>query len=60
MDISGKVNWMKANVNQSGYYRVNYGRDIWNAILLQLQTNHTVFSPADRAGLLDDVFTLSR
>lgn len=55
-----KIQWIKANVNQSGYYRVNYDQRLWDAIITQLMSKHTAFSPADRASLLDDAFTLSR
>lgn len=55
-----KIRWIKANVNQSGYYRVNYDDGLWDAIISQLANEHTAFSPADRASLLDDAFTLSR
>jgi hypothetical protein len=48
------------NVNQSGFYRVTYSDDMWQSIISALQHNHTVFSPADRASLIDDAFTLCR
>lgn len=55
-----RVEWIKVNVNQSGFYRVNYERVMWQALIRALRQNHTVFSAADRAGLLDDAFTLCR
>ena len=54
------VEWIKVNVNQSGFYRVNYETDMWLALIRTLRQNHSVFSAADRAGLLDDAFTLCR
>ena len=48
------------NVNQSGFYRVTYSDDMWQSIISALQHNHSVFSPADRASLIDDAFTLCR
>jgi len=48
------------NVNQSGFYRVAYSDDMWHSIISALQRNHSVFSPADRASLIDDAFTLCR
>lgn len=59
-EVNPKTSWIKANVNQSGYYRVNYDQALWDAIIAQLINNHKAFSPADRASLLDDAFTLSR
>jgi len=48
------------NVNQSGFYRVTYSDDMWQSIISALQRNLSVFSPADRASLIDDAFTLCR
>jgi len=59
-EVDPKVRWLKANVNQSGFYRVNYDDGLWNEIIGQLQLNHEVFSAADRASLIDDIFTLCR
>jgi aminopeptidase N len=59
-DIPPETTWIKVNVNQSGFYRVTYSNDMWQSIISALQHNHTAFSPADRAGLIDDAFTLCR
>ncbi|XP_023702695.1 endoplasmic reticulum aminopeptidase 1 isoform X2 [Cryptotermes secundus] len=59
-DIPADTTWIKVNVNQSGFYRVTYSNDMWQSIISALQHNHTDFSPADRAGLIDDAFTLCR
>ncbi|XKL69322.1 hypothetical protein PGB90_007091 [Kerria lacca] len=59
-EVDPKVAWIKANVNQSGYFRVNYSQELWDNLVVQLKKDHSVFSPADRANLLDDAFTLSR
>jgi len=53
------VTWIKANVNASGYYRVNYEPAIWTSLIRVLTTQPTAFSPADRAQLIDDAFTLA-
>jgi hypothetical protein len=34
--------WVVANVQQYGYYRVNYDATNWRALSKQLQTDHTV------------------
>jgi glutamyl aminopeptidase len=52
--------WIKFNANTTGVYRVHYDNENWQALIAQLQRNHTVFSVADRAGLLSDAFALAR
>merc|ERR1712227_993491 len=52
--------WFKANINGSGYYRVQYPLDIWQELSSQLNSDHTVFSSVDRAQLIDDSFSLMR
>lgn len=34
--------WLVANLNVSGYYRVNYDMENWNKLLHLLQTAHEV------------------
>ncbi|XP_032683709.1 glutamyl aminopeptidase-like isoform X6 [Odontomachus brunneus] len=53
------IKYIKCNVNQTGFYRVNYTEDMWAEIINTLLNNHTMFSPADRANLIDDAFTLN-
>lgn len=57
-EITSDVEYIKCNINQSGFYRVNYPEDMWMSIITILHNNHTQFSPADRANLIDDAFTL--
>jgi len=52
------LKWFKANVNGSGYYRVQYPRNIWEALCKQMSVDHNVFSAVDRAQLIDDAFSL--
>ncbi|XP_019622707.1 PREDICTED: endoplasmic reticulum aminopeptidase 1-like [Branchiostoma belcheri] len=52
--------WVKFNVNQTGFYRVNYDNQNWDAFIHQLQNNHEALNSADRAGLIDDAFHLNR
>ncbi|KAF1514260.1 Glutamyl aminopeptidase, partial [Eudyptula albosignata] len=51
-----------ANINPDhiGFYRVNYDSQNWARLSTLLVSNHTDFSPADRAGILDDAFSLAR
>uniref|UniRef100_H2SIF5 Aminopeptidase n=1 Tax=Takifugu rubripes TaxID=31033 RepID=H2SIF5_TAKRU len=55
-----EVDWVKFNVDMSGYYMVHYEGDGWNAIINLLQHNHTVLTSNDRASLVHDVFQLVR
>ncbi|CAG2235226.1 CD249 [Mytilus edulis] len=60
ISVTKDVTLIKGNYGMYGFYRVNYEEVMWNTIIQQLQTNHTVFSPGDRSGLIDDVFNLAR
>ncbi|KAK4316254.1 hypothetical protein Pmani_012574 [Petrolisthes manimaculis] len=57
-DLEKDVTWIKFNAGQRGFYRVNYDPEGWDALIHVLHTNHTTLSAADRASLIDDVFTL--
>ena len=52
--------WFKANVNGTGFYRVNYPEQNWDALIQILIKDHNTFSALDRAQLIDDAFALSR
>lgn len=47
------------NVNQFGFYRVNYDINNWNLIIEVLNENHNEFSDTTRAQLLDDALNLA-
>uniref|UniRef100_A0A8C6VXL5 Aminopeptidase n=1 Tax=Nothobranchius furzeri TaxID=105023 RepID=A0A8C6VXL5_NOTFU len=53
-----EVEWVKFNVNMSGYYMVHYAGDGWNSIIKLLQHNHKALSGNDRASLIQNVFQL--
>lgn len=38
----GKDEWILANINCTGFYRVNYDEENWNKLLMQLESNHHV------------------
>lgn len=59
-EIAPEVKWIKLNIRQTGYYRTMYDEAMWEEIIKTLHANHTAFSTADRANLVDDVFSLSR
>ena len=52
--------WMIVNVNQVGYYRVNYDERNWRLLIDQLNKNHTQILTTNRAQLLDDIFELAK
>nr|XP_006119337.1 glutamyl aminopeptidase-like [Pelodiscus sinensis] len=51
---------LKINPSHFGFYRVNYETQNWDYIANNLLKNYSSFSSADRAGLLDDAFSLAR
>lgn len=48
------------NIQQYGYYRVNYDNDNWIAIGKALKSNHKIIHPTNRAQIIDDLFNLAR
>ncbi|XP_015517541.2 uncharacterized protein LOC107222622 [Neodiprion lecontei] len=53
--------WVICNLQQTGFYRVNYDEQNWNLISEYLLTsNFTNISPINRAQLIDDAFNLAR
>ncbi|XP_047739916.1 endoplasmic reticulum aminopeptidase 1 [Hyalella azteca] len=58
-EVSNDLAWVKFNVGQRGFYRVNYDPATWRALILQLKNDHRRLSSADRASLIDDVFSLA-
>ncbi|XP_052840444.1 glutamyl aminopeptidase [Drosophila gunungcola] len=53
------VQWIKLNVRQTGYYRVNYDESLWTLLIQELKSNPNSFDIADRAHLLNDAFALA-
>lgn len=53
-----EVDWVKFNVDMSGYYMVHYAGEGWNSIIKLLQHNHTALSSNDRASLIQNIFQL--
>uniref|UniRef100_A0AAY4EEL8 Aminopeptidase n=1 Tax=Denticeps clupeoides TaxID=299321 RepID=A0AAY4EEL8_9TELE len=52
--------WLLANINITGYFRVNYDSENWDRLLNQLNTDHKVLPVINRAQLIDDAFNLAR
>ena len=58
---SGEKDWVIFNVNQTGYYRVNYDEKNWQLLSEYLNTKeYKNISPLNRAQLLDDALNLAR
>lgn len=55
-----EVDWVKFNVDMSGYYMVHYEGEGWDSIIKVLQHNHTALSSNDRASLIHNIFQLVR
>lgn len=53
-----EVDWVKFNVDMSGYYMVHYEGEGWNSIIKLLHHNHTALSSNDRASLIQNIFQL--
>ncbi|XP_038565755.1 aminopeptidase N-like [Micropterus salmoides] len=58
--ISKSGEWILANVNCTGYYRVNYNPENWQRLLNQLETNPKRIPLMNRGQLIDDAFNLAR
>ncbi|KAG8193545.1 hypothetical protein JTE90_003754, partial [Oedothorax gibbosus] len=52
--------WVVANVQEVGYYRVNYDHRNWRLLIQQLDTDHTIIHPVNRAQIIDDALDLAR
>ncbi|XP_059190936.1 aminopeptidase N-like [Centropristis striata] len=52
--------WVLANINVTGYYRVNYDLENWERLFAQLHSDHKVIPVINRAQLVDDAFNLAR
>lgn len=51
--------WLLVNVNQTGFYRVNYDAKNWEMLIQQLLHDHTIFDSKNRAQMLDDAMNLA-
>ncbi|XP_036454951.1 endoplasmic reticulum aminopeptidase 1-like [Colossoma macropomum] len=53
-----EADWVKFNVDLSGYYIVHYEGSGWDDLITLLKHNHTALSSNDRASLINNVFQL--
>lgn len=58
--ISKDGEWILANVNCTGFYRVNYDLTNWARLLNELETNIQSIPLMNRRQLIDDAFYLAR
>lgn len=58
--MPARTEWIKFNVNQTGFYRVHYQGKLWENLVKTLLSNPFVLTPTDRASLIDDAFTLCK
>ncbi|XP_026110203.1 aminopeptidase N-like [Carassius auratus] len=59
MKTSGDV-WVLANINVTGYYRVNYDNENWQRLLTVLETSRQSIPVINRAQIIDDAFNLAK
>ncbi|XP_063887378.1 aminopeptidase N-like isoform X1 [Scylla paramamosain] len=52
--------WVIFNVQETGYYRVNYDENNWKQLIKQLKADHTKIHVNNRAQLIDDALNLAR
>ncbi|KAL3885524.1 hypothetical protein ACJMK2_025576 [Sinanodonta woodiana] len=52
--------WIIGNIQEFGFYRVNYDEANWNALIKQLKTKHEVIHPKNRAQIINDAWSLSK
>ncbi|XP_067090600.1 alanyl (membrane) aminopeptidase-like b [Osmerus mordax] len=52
--------WVLANLNCVGYYRVNYNPENWARLLDQMETDPQEIPVINRGQLIDDAFNLAR
>ena len=51
--------WYLVNMQQTGFFRVNYDLQNWKLLIHQLHEDHLVFDDMTRAQLLSDAFSLA-
>ncbi|XP_076855099.1 endoplasmic reticulum aminopeptidase 1b [Brachyhypopomus gauderio] len=56
--LSEEADWIKFNVDMSGYYIVHYNGSGWDKLISLLKRNHTALTSNDRASLISNAFQL--
>ncbi|KAK7027940.1 hypothetical protein SK128_026275 [Halocaridina rubra] len=52
--------WVIFNIQETGYYRVNYDSKNWHLLIQQLKTDHEVIHTINRAQIIDDAMDLAK
>ncbi|XP_062274018.1 aminopeptidase Ey-like [Scomber scombrus] len=60
MALGPPTDWLVANINMRGFYRVNYDSDNWERLLTKLSSRHEDIPVINRAQVIDDAFNLAR
>ncbi|XP_031623813.1 membrane alanyl aminopeptidase-like [Contarinia nasturtii] len=60
IETQGPIEWIVFNVQQTGYYRVNYDDATWAALDKALYNSHTKIHVHNRAQIVDDALNLAR
>ncbi|XP_046615314.1 aminopeptidase N-like [Neodiprion virginianus] len=55
----GEKKWLLLNINQTGYYRVNYDLDNWSLLASALDSKFDKFPVTTRTSLVDDALSLA-
>lgn len=58
--LPGKDQWVIFNIQETGFYRVNYDDNNWDLLLHQLETDPEAIHPLNKAQILDDHAHLSQ
>lgn len=51
--------WIVLNIDQTGYYRVNYDDQTWNKLIDVMLKSHNELPTRNRAQIVDDLFNLA-
>nr|XP_053644189.1 aminopeptidase N-like [Cherax quadricarinatus] len=60
VSLPRKDQWVIFNVQETGYYKVNYDDDNWNLLIQQLNNDHKVIHLINRAQIIDDAMDLAQ
>ncbi|KAM9764878.1 aminopeptidase Ey-like [Menidia menidia] len=58
--VLGGTDWLVANIDMKGFYRVNYDTGNWERLLSRLSSRHQDIPVINRAQVIDDAFNLAR
>ncbi|OXA55298.1 Aminopeptidase N [Folsomia candida] len=58
--IANEQDWLIVNVQETGFYRVNYDLKNWAMLINQLRLNASAIHPINRGQLMDDALNLAK